>query len=111
MFWIIPLSREKISVGVVMDTSRYRSLGRSPTEVLNRFLEEQPIMRERLAGAHRVTKVYASGDYSYRNAALCGERWLRAGDAAGFIDPIAARHSRSRIRRPKSRSTNRLARS
>ncbi|MGA7392435.1 MAG: tryptophan 7-halogenase [Terrimicrobiaceae bacterium] len=87
-FWIIPLSREKISVGVVMDTSRYRSLGRSPTEVLNRFLEEQPIMRERLAGAHRVTKVYASGDYSYRNAALCGERWLRAGDAAGFIDPI-----------------------
>ncbi len=68
-FWIIPLSREKISVGVVMDTSRYRSLGRSPTDVLDAFLDEQPIMRERLAGARRVTKVYASGDYSYRN---CG---------------------------------------
>jgi flavin-dependent dehydrogenase len=87
-FWIIPLSREKISVGVVMDTTRYRSFGRSPAEVLDRFLEEQPITRERLAGARRVTKVDASGDYSYRNAALCGGRWLVAGDAAGFIDPI-----------------------
>ncbi|HET9524235.1 MAG TPA: NAD(P)/FAD-dependent oxidoreductase [Terrimicrobiaceae bacterium] len=87
-FWIIPLSREKISVGVVIDTSRYRSFGGSPAAVLDRFLEEQPIVRERLAGARRVTKVYASGDYSYRNAALCGERWLMAGDAAGFIDPI-----------------------
>jgi flavin-dependent dehydrogenase len=87
-FWIIPLSREKISVGVVMDTSRFRSFGRSPTEVLDEFLSEQPIMRERLSGARRVSKVYASGDYSYRNSSLFGERWLMAGDAAGFIDPI-----------------------
>ena len=87
-FWIIPLSREKISVGVVMDTTRYRSSGRSPADVLDAFLREQPIMRERLAGAKRVSKVYASGDYSYRNVALHGERWLMAGDAAGFIDPI-----------------------
>jgi flavin-dependent dehydrogenase len=41
-----------------------------------------------LTGARRVSKVYASGDYSYRNSALHGERWLMAGDAAGFIDPI-----------------------
>jgi flavin-dependent dehydrogenase len=42
-FWIIPLSSEKISVGVVMDTQRYRSLRRSPAEVLELFLTEQPI--------------------------------------------------------------------
>jgi len=87
-FWIIPLSPEKISVGVVMDSRKFRSMAQSPAEVLKTFLDDQPIMRERLAGARRVTKVYASGDYSYRNAALCGERWLMAGDAAGFIDPI-----------------------
>ncbi|HEY5811353.1 MAG TPA: tryptophan 7-halogenase, partial [Terrimicrobiaceae bacterium] len=87
-FWIIPLSSEKISVGVVMDTSRYRSLRRSPTDVLDALLNEQPIMRERMVGAKRVSRVYASGDYSYRNATLHGERWLMAGDAAGFIDPI-----------------------
>ena len=87
-FWIIPLSAEKISVGVVMDTKRYRSLRRSPAEVLEMFLAEQPIMRARLRGARRVSKVYASGDYSYRNSSLHGDRWLMAGDAAGFIDPI-----------------------
>jgi flavin-dependent dehydrogenase len=87
-FWIIPLSREKISVGLVLDTNRYRSFGRTPADVLDAFLNEQPIMRERLAGAKRVSKVYASGDYSYRNIALHGDRWLMAGDAAGFIDPI-----------------------
>jgi flavin-dependent dehydrogenase len=87
-FWIIPLTPEKISVGVVMDTQRYRSLRRSPAEVLDMFLAEQPIMRERLSGAQRVSKVYASGDYSYRNTSLHGDRWVMAGDAAGFIDPI-----------------------
>lgn len=87
-FWIIPLSREKISVGVVMDTSRFRAFARSPAEVLDAMLNEQPIMRQRLSGARRVSKVYASGDYSYRNSSLHGERWLMAGDAAGFIDPI-----------------------
>lgn len=87
-FWIIPLSSEKISVGVVMDTQRYRSLRRSPAEVLDLFLTEQPIMRERMSGARRISKVYASGDYSYRNSSLHGDRWLMAGDAAGFIDPI-----------------------
>jgi FADH2-dependent halogenase len=87
-FWIIPLSKEKISVGVVMDTSRYRSFGGSPADVLDAFLNEQPIMRERMIGAKRVSRVYASGDYSYRNTTLRGERWLMAGDAAGFIDPI-----------------------
>ena len=87
-FWIIPLSAEKISVGVVMDTSRFRAFARSPAEVLEAMLDEQPIMRERLSGARRVSKVYASGDYSYRNSSLHGERWLMAGDAAGFIDPI-----------------------
>jgi flavin-dependent dehydrogenase len=38
--------------------------------------------------AERVSPVYSAGDYSYRNAHLAGERWLLAGDAAGFIDPV-----------------------
>jgi flavin-dependent dehydrogenase len=36
----------------------------------------------------RCTPVYASGDYSYRITALHGDRWLLAGDSAGFIDPV-----------------------
>lgn len=87
-FWMIPLSSSRISVGVVMDTSSYRSLKLQPDEALDLFLSRQPIMRQRLEGAVRVTRVYASGDYSYHHTSLHGRRWLMAGDAAGFIDPI-----------------------
>jgi 2-polyprenyl-6-methoxyphenol hydroxylase-like FAD-dependent oxidoreductase len=35
-----------------------------------------------------VTPVYMAADFSYRNSRLVGDRWLLAGDAAGFIDPV-----------------------
>ena len=43
---------------------------------------------ERMKEAERVAPVYSAGDYSYRNKQLFGDRWLLAGDAAGFIDPV-----------------------
>ena len=36
----------------------------------------------------RTSEVLAESDYSYRNRRLTGDRWLLAGDAAGFIDPM-----------------------
>jgi flavin-dependent dehydrogenase len=45
-------------------------------------------MVERMKNANRVSPVYSAGDFSYRNTRLAGERWLLAGDAAGFIDPV-----------------------
>jgi flavin-dependent dehydrogenase len=41
-----------------------------------------------MAAATRVTPVHSTGDYSYRHRSFAGERWLLAGDAAGFIDPV-----------------------
>jgi flavin-dependent dehydrogenase len=41
-----------------------------------------------MANSERVSQVYSAGDYSYRNKRLFGDRWLLAGDAAGFIDPV-----------------------
>ena len=46
------------------------------------------LMLEQMTNAERVSPVYSAGDYSYRNAKLFGDRWLLAGDAAGFIDPV-----------------------
>jgi 2-polyprenyl-6-methoxyphenol hydroxylase-like FAD-dependent oxidoreductase len=48
----------------------------------------EPVIAERMVHASRVSPVYSSGDYSYRNTRMAGDRWLMAGDAAGFIDPI-----------------------
>ncbi len=87
-FWMIPLSRTRTSVGVVMDTARYKAAGLAPEALLARLIEETPVMRDRMGDAVLASKVYANGDYSYRSERLHGDRWLLAGDAAGFIDPI-----------------------
>jgi len=41
-----------------------------------------------MQGARRVSQVYTISDYSYKNSRFTGDRWMLAGDAAGFIDPI-----------------------
>jgi flavin-dependent dehydrogenase len=87
-FWMIPLTDARTSVGVVMDTAIFRATKLPPQAALEKFIAEQPLMDERMKNAVRVSPVYSAGDYSYRNTRLHGERWLLAGDAAGFIDPV-----------------------
>ena len=86
--WMIPLTPTRMSVGVVMDTAAFRALKLSPEQVLEKCIEEQPLVSSRMTQSERVTPVHSAGDYSYRNTTLRGERWLLAGDAAGFIDPV-----------------------
>ena len=87
-FWMIPLGETRMSIGMVMDTAAFKKLRQSPEEALALAIEEQPTIRERMDHARRVSPVYSTGDYSYRNTTLAGQRWLLAGDAAGFIDPV-----------------------
>ena len=87
-FWMIPLTEKRISIGVVMDTAAFRAAKLAPEAALEKFIAEQPLMIDRMQNAQRVSPVYSAGDYSYRNKKLFGERWLLAGDAAGFIDPV-----------------------
>ncbi len=87
-FWLIPIDDQRTSVGLVMDTAEYKRRKLSPDEMLQWAIEDSVVMRERMRAASRVTKVHSAGDYSYRNRELTGDRWMLAGDAAGFIDPI-----------------------
>jgi flavin-dependent dehydrogenase len=87
-FWMIPLTEKRISIGVVMDTAAFRAAKLAPEAALEKFIAEQPMMADRMQKAERVSPVYSAGDYSYRNKKLFGDRWLLAGDAAGFIDPV-----------------------
>ena len=87
-FWMIPLTDTRTSIGVVMDTATFRAAKLAPQAALEKFIAEQPLMSERMKNAIRVSPVYSAGDYSYRNTQLSGDRWLLAGDAAGFIDPV-----------------------
>ena len=87
-FWMIPLTETRTSIGVVMDTKAFRETKLAPEAVLEKFIAEQPLMAERMKKAVRVSPVYSASDFSYRNTTLAGDRWLLAGDAAGFIDPV-----------------------
>ena len=87
-FWIIPLTAKRTSIGVVLDNDTFRKSKLSAEDFLEQTLAEQPIIAKRMTNARRVSKVYVATDFSYRSTKLHGDRWLLAGDAAGFIDPI-----------------------
>ena len=87
-FWMIPITETRTSIGVVMDTKVFRATKLPPEVALEKFIAEQPLMAERMKNAVRVSPVYSTSDFSYRNTTLAGDRWLMVGDAAGFIDPV-----------------------
>ena len=88
-YWYIPVSETITSVGMVMNTKDFRCLKKSREAILEEFLAAEPATRELMGmNAKRVSEVYATGDYSYTMDQITGQRWMLAGDAAGFIDPI-----------------------
>lgn len=87
-FWLIPLTKDRTSIGVVLDTETFRRAKQSPEQFFSNALQEVPMIAHAIRHAERVTPVYNAADFSYRNRQLVGERWLLAGDAAGFIDPV-----------------------
>ncbi|MBU6399434.1 MAG: tryptophan 7-halogenase [Verrucomicrobia bacterium] len=87
-FWIIPLSPEKTSVGLVLDKDEFAAAGGEPERVFERWVAASPPVQQRLATARRLEPMSTTTDFSYYNRRLIGPRLLRVGDAAGFMDPI-----------------------
>jgi flavin-dependent dehydrogenase len=86
--WMIPITAKKTSIGVVLDAQTFRQMRLEPEAGFNQILQENPTVIEQMSRARRVTEVHATGDFSFRNKRFTGERWVLAGDAAGFIDPV-----------------------
>jgi FADH2-dependent halogenase len=86
--WIIPITAKKTSIGVVLDAQTFKVMKLSPETAYTRILQENPEIIKHMSRARRVTEVHAAGDFSFRNKRFTGERWVLAGDAAGFLDPI-----------------------
>jgi len=87
-FWIIPISAEKTSVGLVLDKDDFVAASLSPQEIFRRHADAHAPVRERLRNAQLVGEIQTTSDFSYYNRRLAGPRLLRVGDAAGFMDPI-----------------------
>jgi FADH2-dependent halogenase len=87
-FWIIPLSAEKTSVGLVIDKDEFAGSKGTPEEIFWRWVKSSTAVRQRMTRARLVNSIQTTSDFSYYNRRLVGERLLRVGDAAGFMDPI-----------------------
>src|SRR5437868_3687285 len=87
-WWYIPLHNDVVSLGVVAPFD-YLFKGRgSHEQTYNEEVEGTPFVKERLAGARRVTGYFATKDYSYRSKQAAGDGWVLVGDAFGFLDPL-----------------------
>jgi FADH2-dependent halogenase len=87
-FWIIPLSADKTSVGCVMDADEFAKAKATPPEIFQHWVDASAVVRERMKEARLVAPMQATSDFSYKNRRFVGQRLLRVGDAAGFMDPI-----------------------
>jgi flavin-dependent dehydrogenase len=87
-FWMIPVSADTTSVGLVVDRDHVKACGLTPEELLTRTIAEAPWVAERMRAAERVSQVYTRKDFSFRMRRLVGENFALIGDAAGFLDPI-----------------------
>jgi len=88
-FWLIPISKELTSVGVVLPKALYRGLAKgSPEETLNSTIADTPMIAELMREAQREWPVRVEKDFSYSASSYAGDRWILAGDAGSFLDPV-----------------------
>lgn len=87
-FWLIPVSDETMSVGLVVDRDHLRRCGLTPEQLLDRTVAATPYMAERMTAAERITPVYVRRDFSFSMRTMVGPNFALVGDAAGFLDPI-----------------------
>lgn len=88
-FWLIPISDELMSVGVVLPRTAARALqGIEPSTLLDRTIADTPVVAQLLASARREWPVRIEKDFSFGSRAYAGDRWVLAGDAGSFLDPV-----------------------
>ncbi len=87
-FWMIPLDEKKTSVGVVWEQDKLKASGNDLEERFWTLIRSSKEASFRLKEGTLIGPFHATTDYTYRYHQSAGKRWVMAGDAAGFIDPI-----------------------
>lgn len=86
--WLIPFRDGTMSVGTVCWPHYLKQRQGDLDSFFWDTLKLNPKVYDRLAGAQAIAPVQATGNFSYYNLKLSGERWLAVGDACAFIDPV-----------------------
>ncbi|CAN5409106.1 NAD(P)/FAD-dependent oxidoreductase [soil metagenome] len=87
-FWFIPLPGGQTSIGAVCWPYYLKSRTKPLDEFFADTIASCPALAQRLAHAERSTPVQATGNYSYSGTHSTGDRYLMAGDAFAFVDPV-----------------------
>jgi flavin-dependent dehydrogenase len=88
-FWLIPISTELMSVGVVLPKNLFLQMPEgSNEERLERAIADTPVVTELMRNAKREWPIRVEKDFSYSASTYAGDRWILAGDAGSFLDPV-----------------------
>ena len=88
-FWLIPISDDLMSVGVVLPQSVFLTLPKlEPDVLLERLIGDTPAVARLMAHAERKWPVRVEKDFSFGSRAYAGDRWIIVGDAGSFLDPV-----------------------
>jgi FADH2-dependent halogenase len=87
--WFIPLKQGQTSVGAVLDLAEYQRQAKGdPAALFAAAVAASPAAGRLLAAAERLGEFRVESGFSYRAERYCGDRWLLAGDAGSFLDPV-----------------------
>ena len=88
-FWMIPISDELTSVGVVLPRAAFKDLSPiSPETLLARLVADTPAVARLMKTAEQRWPVRVERDFTYGSKAYAGDRWILVGDAGSFLDPV-----------------------
>jgi flavin-dependent dehydrogenase len=88
-FWLIPISGELMSVGVVMPQAAYKQQPALEPEAMRaRAIADTPAVARLMAHAERRWPVRVEKDFSFASRRYAGDRWIVVGDAGSFLDPV-----------------------
>jgi len=87
-FWLIPISANLTSIGVVLPEAIVRGRSADAARLYEQCIADTPVVAELLRHARREWPIRVEKDFSFSSRAYAGDRWLVAGDAGSFLDPI-----------------------
>ncbi len=87
-FWWIPFAGGLTSIGCVLHARAARGREGSLEAPFEEMIRRCSRVAEGLREARRVTPVRSAANFSYRTHPVAGDRFLCAGDALAFVDPI-----------------------
>ncbi len=79
-FWLIPVTDDTMSVGLVVDRDHYVNCKLQPEELLAQTIAATPFVVERMRHAERITQVYSRKDFSFRMRNIVGAIRLRSSE-------------------------------